>query len=65
MVDYDIWETNWKELANNNGLSKAGMANLTHGKKTPTNDDQSIIKYVDAVRVSVYVVERAGLIPWK
>ena len=24
-IDYDIWETNWKELANNSGLSKAGF----------------------------------------
>ena len=109
-IDFDIWETNWRELANNSGLSKAGlliklreslvdkakdyigvsgMANLTYEQtweklkerynvpwaKTqqaarkffsiplPTNDDESIIKYIDAVRDAVDAVERAALQP--
>ena len=109
-IDFDIWETNWKDLANNSGLSPAGlliklreslvdrakeyigvsgMANLTYDQtweklreryavswaKTqqaarkffnippPTNDDQSVISYIDAVRDAVDAVERAGLTP--
>ena len=110
VIDYEIWETIWTELANNSGLSQAGlliklreslvdraknyigvsgMANLTYDQtweklkeryavswaKTqqasrnffsippPTNDDQSIINYVDAVRDAVDAVERAVLTP--
>ena len=109
-IDFDIWETNWKDLANNSGLSPAGlliklreslvdrakeyigvsgMANLSYDQtweklreryavswaKTqqaarkffnippPTNDDQSVISYIDAVRDAVDAVERAGLTP--
>ena len=110
MIDYDIWETSWTELADNSGLSEAGlliklreslvdkakdyigvsgMANLSYEQTweklrerynvawartqqaarkffnipTPSNDDQSVIKYIDAVRDSVDAIERAGLTP--
>ena len=110
VIDFDIWETNWKELANNSGLSKAGlliklreslidrakdyvgvsgMANLTYEQTweklkerycvpwartqqaarkffsipLPTNDDESVIRYIDAVRDAVDSVERAALQP--
>ena len=109
-IDFDIWETNWKQLANNSGLAEDGliiklreslvgkvkdyigvngMSSLTYNQtweklkeryavpwvKTqrasrkyfsippPEDDDESIVRYIDAVRDAVDTVETAALQP--
>ena len=109
-VDFDIWETNWKQLANHSGLEDDcliiklreslvgkvreyigvhGMSTLSYNQtweklkeryavpwvktqqasrkyfsiQPPTDDDESIVKYIDAVRDAVDSVESAALQP--
>ena len=109
-IDFEIWESNWKQLANNSGLDNDcliiklresligkvreyigvnGMSVLSYNQtweklkeryavpwvktqqasrkyfaiQPPIDDEESIIKYVDAVRDAVDTVECAALQP--